>query len=299
MKNIIYGSIFVLISLLGNNFAEACTTLDLDYTFTTAEAGTTVTVTWTSTGCAPGSLLDVSLIDITANAVVQYYPGNSNTGSLVVTLGAGLAPGPYQFYIQYAPSWPPVVWDYGPTFQITLPLPIELLSFSGEESLNKSVELKWSTASESNNNGFEIEHSIDGREWKTLDFVAGKGNSTTVQNYSFLDESPERAENYYRLKQLDFDGAFSYSDLIRISIAGDDLSYVIVFPNPSSDFIKLTGAESQAINQYQIFDINGVIVMSQNNEATRIDISPLSTGIYWIEIIDGRNEKAIIKFIKE
>jgi hypothetical protein len=94
-------------------------------------------------------------------------------------------------------------------------LPIELLYFKGENS-ERYNHLNWSTASENNNDYFNIEKSIDGEFWDIINKQSGAGNSTTKLEYSFVDQNVERMVNYYRLKQTDYDGNFKYSDIISI-----------------------------------------------------------------------------------
>jgi len=94
-------------------------------------------------------------------------------------------------------------------------LPIELLYFKGVKD-NLSNRLFWSTASESNNDFFTVEKSIDGIDWEIVDRQSGAGNSSVQLNYYTLDQSVESLINYYKLKQTDYDGRFKYSDIISI-----------------------------------------------------------------------------------
>ncbi len=131
------------------------------------------------------------------------------------------------------------VWDYfGASGDYTdnqnLPLgadpsPVELISFTSSKT-DTGVLLNWETATEVNNHGFEIESSMDGDNWSIIGFVDGHGNSNTPQSYSFIATDDA---NYYRLKQIDTDGDFEYSDIIKISIA--NMNKVIFeqnYPNP-------------------------------------------------------------------
>jgi len=87
-------------------------------------------------------------------------------------------------------------------------LPIELIYFHAYQ-VGEEVQLKWSTASEINNRGFEILRSENGIDWEALDFVNGVGNSTATNFYQYTDRFPKKGINYYRLKQIDFDGSNS------------------------------------------------------------------------------------------
>ena len=112
-------------------------------------------------------------------------------------------------------------------------LPVELINFKAVVQTGL-VRLLWSTATEKNNAGYEIERSGDHRNWSGIGFVAGNGNSVQRRDYEFTDAQPLAGPNYYRLKQMDTDGAYEYSPIViadvRAGVSGFD-----VFPNPSSD----------------------------------------------------------------
>ena len=97
------------------------------------------------------------------------------------------------------------------------PLPVELLSFTAIRR-NDNVQLKWQTASETNNDFFNIERSEDGRHWQTLGKMDGAGNSSETLAYTWTDQSPLRGLSYYRLKQVDFDGRYAYSWVRSVAI---------------------------------------------------------------------------------
>lgn len=112
----------------------------------------------------------------------------------------------------------------------SLPLPIELLSFTAS-SKNGTVELRWSTSSELNNDYFTIERSNGGEKFEEVLKVKGMGTKATETSYFSRDTAPFKGISYYRLKQTDFDGRFSYSNVVSVSIDGTDLWSV--FPNPA------------------------------------------------------------------
>lgn len=109
-------------------------------------------------------------------------------------------------------------------------LPVELVSFRATKSSN-GVALNWSTKTETNNNGFEIEKSSNKSIWTKIGFVAGKGTTTESQSYSFSDRKASGV-NYYRLKQLDNDGKFEYSSIEEISVLADKFELIGNYPNP-------------------------------------------------------------------
>lgn len=298
MKNVLFSFSLITLCTLGlNSSLVACTSFNLNYTFTTATVGQTVTVTWTSTGCAAGSMIDISLIDIAANAIVQYYPGNANSGSFNVALGSGLTPGDYRFYIQYAPAWPPEAWDYGSDFTISAALPVELTTFEANPK-NNAMELIWQTASETDNEGFQVEHSVDGWDWKVLDFVEGNNNSFQTHDYSYTHQSPSSKMNFYRLKQMDFSGSFEYSKVISVRGVETGDSDIRVFPNPTSDLISLQNFEGESVS-YLIYDSRGNVSQTGFSGTDLIDIQNLQLGLYYLKVIDDKNKIYRGKFLKQ
>jgi len=265
---------------------SACTSFDLDYTFTCINAGDMITVTWTSGGCAGGEMVDISLIDIASNSIVQYFPGNANTGSFTFTTNSTLVPGMYRLYIQYAPSWPPDAWDYGSDFEIKASTaPVQWGDFDCRASEENKVELKWSTYSEVNNDGFEIEHSSDGMEWNLVDFVQGNGNSSSLQEYSYEHLHPKNGVNYYRLKQLDFNGSFDYSQTNLINLTWrNDLK---VYPTMVESELNLDfGYQARA--EVQIYDLEGRLFLTKKLDGLRelysIDISSFPSKVFLISV---------------
>ena len=144
-------------------------------------------------------------------------------------------------------------------------LPVELLYFEAKTS-GKNVAIKWSTASEVNNNYFIVERSIDSKHFEPIQIVQGAGNSTVVIDYTTVDDSPLKGISYYRLKQVDFDGTISYSNIVAIRIDTSDVFYVA--PNPTSENADLVfGAEDNS-------EMNLVIYNMQGNPVTIETILP-------------------------
>src|SRR5690606_16860319 len=94
-------------------------------------------------------------------------------------------------------------------------IPVELTSFAGS-TVNGNVVLNWNTASETNNSGFEIQRSTDRVNFSNIAFVPGFGTTTQPRSYSYTDNSVNNGTYYYRLKQVDYNGAFAYSDIVEV-----------------------------------------------------------------------------------
>jgi hypothetical protein len=187
-------------------------------------------------------------------------------------------------------------------------LPVSLLNFYGDVNGNKNV-LHWSTASEQNNTGFEVQRSNDGYNFKKVGFVntmASNGNADTKLSYYYIDNNFSTSINYYRLKQIDRDGKLFYSSIVELR-KDNHLKNISVFPNPAKDLLHVklysmgNGKRTLLLN-----DINGKIlrrnvIFINNNETTvDINISELNTGTYFLKIIseDG-NDNIVEKFTKE
>ncbi len=113
------------------------------------------------------------------------------------------------------------------------PLPVELTAFYARLSEN-NVTLHWKTASELNNKGFEVERSADSRQWSRLTFVPGNGTTHAEQSYHYTDTNPVSGINYYRLRQVDFDGRHEYSKIVVVEQWGN-VSSLAVSPNPAKE----------------------------------------------------------------
>jgi surface protein len=162
-------------------------------------------------------------------------------------------------------------------------LPIELMFFTAQPN-GKQVQLNWSTALELNNNKFIIEHSIDGLDFSTLSEMKSKGNLNSITNYEYSHTNIESGLHYYRLKQVDLDGQYAYTDIREVKIIGN-LNDIQIYPNPSSDIVNVTNCEG---NFYLISDVNGKIVKEGNINLGNISIYSLPPGYYYLTIVNGR-----------
>lgn len=166
-------------------------------------------------------------------------------------------------------------------------LPIELVSFDGVCTNRETIDLKWKTISEINNDHFLIERSRDAQKWEAIGKINGAGNSTTLLTYSFTDTRPLRGIIYYRLKQTDKDGSFEYSPLAVVENCREN-SDVTFFPNPVIDELQIKN-NSDDKTKVDILDPFGNIVISHECEAgeSRINFSELNNGVYFIRLSEN------------
>jgi hypothetical protein len=162
------------------------------------------------------------------------------------------------------------------------PLPIDLLSFTAKYELG-AVKLNWRTASETNNDFFTVERSVDGTHFQTLSTIDGAGTSSSLLYYSCIDQYPSAGTVYYRLKQTDFDGAERIFPIISVSfsLANDAIT---VFPNPSKGLFIVAG--TSAGSDLLVTDLAGKTLFHKTAEEgkTEIDIGNLKEGIYLLKI---------------
>jgi len=157
-------------------------------------------------------------------------------------------------------------------------LPIELMDFSAVKK-DAVVLLEWSTASEINNQYFELERSIDGIDFHTIKKMNGAGNSNSILEYSYIDDSPLNGVNYYRLKQTDFDGEFSFSNIRAVRMESGEIS---IYPNPTSGLVNIENYSK--LKSISITDVNGKLLRTFNSSDGPIDFSGLMNGIYFLRI---------------
>jgi len=183
---------------------------------------------------------------------------------------------------------------------ITDPLPVELLSFTGRKVQNGNL-LEWITASEENNEGFEVQESEDGVNWKIIGWVEGQGTTAELNNYEFLDRITFIGNNYYRLKQLDFDGAFEFSNIINLKNEGEGV-VVQVLPNPSPGDVNVTvlnpNKEKMSITLY---DSAGLLIwqsdLIRDLDVWKKEFNLVQKEVYFISVQIGKEtytEKILI-----
>ncbi len=174
------------------------------------------------------------------------------------------------------------------------PLPIKLVNFKGHVAEGNSVRLEWETVSETNNDYFTIERSIDASTWEDVTDIDGAGSSTTSLFYTATDENPYLHSSYYRLKQTDFDGTTTYSNVIVVDIEEENIN-VVIYPNPTESEITVESTENELID-IKIFNTlgqevtNETYVIDHDSNHTTIDLSTLEEGIYLIKTKHTNNK---------
>ncbi len=173
------------------------------------------------------------------------------------------------------------------------PLPVELLNFEAQVVNNEYVQLDWATATEINNDGFELMRSADGVNFERIAWIEGNGNSTEINEYTYDDHSVGKGFTYYyQLKQVDYDGQSELFDVVSASLTGkNDFFIGNVVPNPSKDNRTVTvdmQSSSEELVSVQIYNHVGMQVASFNKEVNpgenvfKLDVRELAAGTYFM-----------------
>ena len=235
------------------------------------------------------------------------YTGSVNNGDITIHAGWGAASSTTPFVMASA-------WARGfrgnlhynvytvttPRIEITaiddcpIWLPIELLSFDALLNGNK-VDLTWSTATERDNDYFTIERSKDGVNWEFVCQQSGAGYSASVLYYQDIDPSPLYGTSYYRLKQTDYNGEYTYSDLRTVHYIHENIN---VYPNPTTGEITVIGLNKD--DKLSILDVSGKIIYDNQDEkeaSMQIDLARFADGVYFIKVTN-EEESIIVKVVK-
>jgi hypothetical protein len=170
--------------------------------------------------------------------------------------------------------------------------PVEYLGLSAEKK-NDFVQLDWQTASELNNDYFQVERSHDLEAWTVLGRVDGAGTTDKISAYSFKDHSALAGKNYYRLRQVDLDGGIEFSNMLEVNMEFSQGKHLSVYPSPVSDRLQvvLRSPEENKVNYLRITNTFGQVLMNEvspnwldlRNEYA-LDVASLTAGVYILEV---------------
>ncbi len=284
----------------------------------TQAAGTTNGATESLSGgaCSPGYAYDVwykvtpvSSGALTVNAltsdfdlVLEAFTGscealtsvackNDGVGSESLTIADAVGGTTYYFRVyNYTPAAARVAAETG-NFTIRVngdALPVTLASFKASPTEGNSVRLDWTTTEEANASHFDIEHSLNGKEWSKIWEIKAAGAHTALKSYTYIHTNPSLSMNYYRLRSVDFDGSFSYSAIESIRLKGAAKS-LTAYPNPVSDRLYLNPGKPGNVRSIQLYNASGIEV-KVTPDATKesLDVSHLPAGVYLLKV-DGAN----------
>ncbi|OGU52993.1 MAG: hypothetical protein A2315_01145 [Ignavibacteria bacterium RIFOXYB2_FULL_35_12] len=173
-------------------------------------------------------------------------------------------------------------------------IPVELISFSATAN-GKEVNLNWSTATELNNYGFEIQRKALGGEFATIAFVKGNGTTTQKNEYSFIEKNIDEGKYFYRLKQIDLDGTTSYSKEVEVIVQPSEFALNQNYPNPFNPSTTINYQLAQkSVVELKVYDMLGKEIVTLVNEVQdagyykiQFDAVNYSSGIYFYQIKTG------------
>lgn len=178
-------------------------------------------------------------------------------------------------------------------------LPVDLIAFSGRQLADGNIQLNWTTVNEVDNAGFHIQRSFRGDDWEAIGFVPGKGTYEAPTQYQFLDDLPPFYPHaYYRLQQVDFDGATEYSPVIAVSLElrGND-KFLQFYPNPVQTNLHVQSSAGRAV----LYNTLGqpLRVLELAGGTTVLDVSQLQPGAYVLQLELENGEKVSRRFIRK
>lgn len=247
-----------------------------------------------STSTDDATYTPVASLNFTSPVASTGSPDWSSTNrSATINLGSTVTDGG-TFYLQWSGndvSGSGSRDEFGiDNIQITSVLPINLVSFFGKQE-NNFVALQWQTASEINNHFMAVERSNDGARFHEIGRVNGAGTTNEIQNYNFIDELPLPGLNYYRLRQVDFDGATDYSKVVVVDFRESD-KILDVRPTETADWITIGLQDSNSNERtLQVFDLAGrrlyEVILAAEESSLELNVANYPVGQYIVRLLNG------------
>jgi len=210
-------------------------------------------------------------------ALAAYFQTYDEDGSDDATIDVALDPGEDHITADF--GFAPVA------------LPVDFIKFTAQKN-GTNIDLDWTTATEINNDRFEIEHSSDGKLYASVGQVSGAGSTYEEIDYNFSHRTPSSGQNLYRIKQIDINGRSMYSEIRTVEFSTDpDRSNV--YPNPFNNVLNI----ESAYDNYQVYNATGELLKSGKVSQYQIDMSDLIEGIYFINLF-SENEQTTMRIVK-
>jgi hypothetical protein len=229
-----------------------------------------------------GQHSDVSYSSVIDNVIVNnalaswYLPSSATVLSNVATLVTNYGTTTTDHY--------PVFSQF--SFTPPIPLPVTLESFTGVR-VDQTSKLTWITTSESNSKLFNIQRSNNGAAFTTIGTVAAQGNTSATTTYNYTDAQPLDGDNYYRLQQVDINGKFTYSNIIRLNFSNSIT--LQINPNPAHGTAYLNIGNANQVLSIQLYNLNGGLLeqwqVTPGQTTLQIDVSALAKGLYTVKAV--------------
>lgn len=248
-----------------------------------------------------GFYSDGSIRNITSVAGVTYTTGGGGISYSSPDEIKGLVIGYDQLQASYSGVGDTLQVEVVPAIpKVSTPLPVKFVSVAAQFD-NNAIAVKWTTAQELNNSYFVVEHSINGRNYTAAGRVAAT-NAEQGSSYNFIHTGYQTGKNYYRIKQVDKDGRFSYSQVVTVLISVN--GNIKIYPNPASAVLVIDAANLlSGRHTLRIINAMGQAVFTQSfasaNNKTTVNVARWPSGIYLVELADASNKRLIVeRFIK-
>jgi hypothetical protein len=170
--------------------------------------------------------------------------------------------------------------------RLNVPLPFTLLNFTAVKNRG-GADIAWQTAAEVNNDHFIVEKSRDGVDFIAVNTTGGAGTSQNLVSYQVRDPAPYTGTSYYRLKQVDYDGTVSYSQMAIVNF--DGIGEFYVYPNPGSGIFTITALSGNT--EITVVNMLGETIIAEisNSGSFQIDLSDQPQGVYYVRANNGHN----------
>jgi hypothetical protein len=271
---------------IGSNFWD----VQLRRSNVALQSGVSYTLKFWAKSSLPNATISTSFINSTnytnyaykahtlSNTWTQYthtFTSPVTAADILMTLDMGNAIGTY-YYDNFS-------------LETTASLSVNWLHFEAKTQ-NKSVLINFGTATETNNDYFEIQHATDGSTFETIAQIKGNGTSNIPHDYRYLHQNIAAGTHFYRLKQVDIDGKYSFSAIVKTTLE-QTLLPIVVYPNPAQDIIYIYNQTHQEPLSITLYDVLGNVIFWQNYMGLgtfSIDAQQYARGIYFIKI-SGEN----------
>lgn len=286
--------------VLQNNTAGAITGFTLDIDARLWKSGTnspTGTISWSNATTSTNPIGNALINNLTSLGFSDITSNISTGITLTQAVGSINIPKNDFIFIRFTHSGGSNSDNLGidnVKFKVDAVLGVDFKFLNVSKSNANSV-LSWQTATEKNNAQFQVERSQSGENFSKIGEMKGKGNSNVEQNYAFTDASPLNGINYYRLRQVDFDGTESVSKTVSVDFDSKIQNKTKAFPSPTHDVLNVE-LSGEGKSEISVRDMTGRIVLTQNTEGvpfTTLNLATLSNGLYIMSVRSNETTETV------